>query len=251
MPEDERPPRAADLRPDDATASSWLALLESGALEIEGRMPWSSNATFLVRVGDSDEEHRAVYKPEAGERPLRDYPIGLYRREVAAYVLSEAMGLRVVPETIVRNEAPHGVGSLQRFIDCDYSEHYFTLIERPEHHAALRRIAGFDLVANSGDRKGGHLLLDPSGWIYGIDNGLCCHTDEKLRTVMWDFIGEQVPAEVLVGCEAILSYFPEPLGALLEPEECVALLERAEAVLEDPTFPAPILEHRAYPWPPI
>jgi uncharacterized repeat protein (TIGR03843 family) len=233
------------------TGVDWVALLSSGAIEIEGRMPWSSNATFLVTVTSGEERARAIYKPGAGERPLWDYPSGLYLREVAAYELSFACGLGVVPETVLREDGPAGEGSLQRFVDADFSEHYFTLVEKPEHRAVLRRIAGFDLLANSGDRKGGHLLFEPPDRVLAIDNGLCCHVEAKLRTVMWDFIGEPIPDEVLAGCRAILANFPEPLYELLDDEECEALLSRAEALLSRPVFPHPSQDHRSYPWPPV
>ena len=151
------------------------------------------------RTGSSE---RCVYKPGRGERPLWDYPGGLFRREVAAYELSAALGLEVVPETVLRLDGPHGEGSVQRFVDADFSEHYFTLLDEPLYHAQLRKIAAFDLLANNGDRKGGHLLKDPAGRIWGIDHGLCFHVENKLRTVMWDFAGEELPPEVLAGCEA-------------------------------------------------
>ena len=141
MPEDERPPPAADL-----SGPAWLELLAEGELEVLGRLPWSSNYSFLATVRLRGIEQRAVYKPGRGERPLWDYPGGLFRREVAAYELSAALGLGIVPETVLRLEGPHGEGSVQRFVDADFAEHYFTLLNEPLHHAQLRRIAAFDLL---------------------------------------------------------------------------------------------------------
>ena len=217
MPEDERPPPAADL-----SGPAWLELLAEGELEVLGRLPWSSNYSFLAMVRLRGIEQRAVYKPGRGERPLWDYPGGLFRREVAAYELSAALALGIVPETVLRLEGPHGEGSVQRFVDADFAEHYFTLLNEPLHHAHLRRIAAFDLLINNGDRKGGHLIIDWESRIWGIDHGLCFHVEGKLRTVMWDFAGEELPAEVLAGCELVV-----------------------DSIL----FPSPREDHRAYPWP--
>ncbi|MGA3353918.1 MAG: SCO1664 family protein [Acidimicrobiales bacterium] len=244
MPEDERPPPAPDL-----SGPAWLELLAEGELEILGRLPWSSNYSFLaaVRLGETDE--RAVYKPGRGERPLWDYPGGLFRREVAAYALSDALGLDVVPETVLRHDGPHGEGSVQRFVHADFAEHYFTLLNEPIFHPQLRRIAAFDLLVNNGDRKGGHLLKDLEGRLWGIDHGLCFHVEAKLRTVMWDFAGEELPAEMLSGCEVVAEAIPDAVAALLEGDERQALKRRAVSLLKRRRFPAPREDYRAYPWP--
>ena len=172
-------------------------LLRRGEIEVKGRMPWSSNGTYLVHLCLGDEEGAAIYKPHRGERPLWDYPSGLYRREVAVYEVSEALGWGLVPETVVRDDGPFGPGSLQRFVAAHFEEHYFTLLERPELHDALRTMCLFDLIVNNGDRKSGHCLLGEDGRIWGIDHGLCLHEEPKLRTVIWDFAGQPVPAERL------------------------------------------------------
>lgn len=227
----------------------WQRLLTIGEITILGQMPWSSNATFLVEIHAEDLDGRAIYKPGRGERPLRDFPGGLYRREVAAYALSVATELEVVPETVQRDDAPLGPGSLQRFIDADFSEHYFTLFEAGQHAPDLRLIAGFDLLANNADRKGGHLLLDGHSRIWAIDNGLCFHVEYKLRTVMWDFAGEALPEQILRACEIILGGPPARLVELLDESEVVALMERAAFYREFGAYPAPEDDHRAYPWP--
>jgi len=244
MPEDERPPAASDLSRDDR-----LELLRKGRLEIEGRMPWSSNATFLVNVQAGGRSLRAIYKPGAGERPLRDFPGGLYRREVAAYELSVCTGLEVVPETVLRESAPLGEGSVQAFVDADFSEHYFSLVEVAEHGPALRQMAGFDLLANNADRKGGHLLLDASGAIWGIDHGLCFHEAPKLRTVMWDFAGEPLPEAVIEAASRVAPRLAPDLAGLLGEGERRALRRRAARLLERPVFPCPDRQERSYPWP--
>lgn len=212
-------------------------------------MPWSSNSTFLVAITHGAEEMEAVYKPLRGERPLWDFPDGLYRREVAAYELSEALGWGLVPETITRHDAPLGVGSLQRFVPADFSEHYFTLVEDEVHHDALRRIALFDLVANNTDRKGGHCLLGHDGRIYAIDNGLCFHPAPKVRTVIWDFAGEPLPADARADLRRVADE-PQRDGLVehLHEAELEALRDRLDRVSRLDCFPPPVGSH-PYPWP--
>ena len=244
MPEDERSPAAAHLSGDE-----WLELLASGDVELEGRLPWSSNYSFLATVRGGDVQAGAVYKPARGERPLWDFPGGLCRREVAAYELSTALGLGCVPETVLRADGPHGEGSLQRFVEADFSEHYFTLLEDPTKRSRLMEIAGFDLLANNADRKGGHVLVDSAGGIWGIDHGLCFHEEPKLRTVMWEFAGELLPDALLEASSILTTGVPDKVSALLTETECAALTARARAICNKPRFPAPRDDYRAYPWP--
>jgi uncharacterized repeat protein (TIGR03843 family) len=237
------------LPPDErAPASDALSVLTHGDVELRGRLPWSSNATFLVTIGQDGEAMSAVYKPHDGERPLWDFPDGLFLREVAAYRLSEALGWGIVPETVVRTDAPLGPGSLQRFVPADFSEHYFTLLDQPEHHGALRTIAAFDLVANNADRKSGHCLLGEDGRIWAIDNGLCFHAQPNLRTVMWDFCGESIPEALVRDIERV-GLSPPVLDDLLHPGEVAALSRRAAAVAAQGVFPDPGPARRSYPWP--
>jgi uncharacterized repeat protein (TIGR03843 family) len=225
-----------------------LDLLARGDVTVKGRMPWASNATFLVEVRQEGETALAVYKPGRGERPLWDFPPRLFRREVAAYRLSEALGWGLVPPTVLR-DGPHGEGSLQLFVDADFEQHYFTLHEDPRHHDALRRICAFDLVANNADRKSGHCLLGPDGRIYAVDNGLSFHVDPKLRTVIWEFAGSAIPAPLLGDLERLVAGgVPEELDALLAPDEQAALLARARRLLTARRFPADSTGRR-YPWP--
>ena len=224
-----------------------MSLLQDGHIEVKGRLPWSSNATFLVSVCENDLQTDAVYKPARGERPLWDFPDGLYRREVAAYRVSEALGWHIVPQTVMRDDAPLGRGSLQQFVDADFSEHYFTLLESGEHEDALRRIGVFDMVVNSADRKSGHCLLDRAGHIWAIDNGLTFHAEPKLRTVIWDFAGDDIP-DTLVADVAALAKNPPDLSDLIASYEIDALVARARQLVERPAFPEPS-HRRAYPWP--
>ncbi len=183
---------------DEPTDGDGVDLLVDGELELVGRMPWSSNATFLCELIDprtGETGGRAVYKPHAGERPLWDFPDGLYLREVAAYELAQAIGWDVVPRTVER-DGPHGVGSVQRFVPADFEQHYFTMLDMPDLHDQLRRLCAFDYVANSTDRKGGHVLIDEDRRLWAIDNGLCLHAEFKLRTVIWDFADEPLPADL-------------------------------------------------------
>jgi uncharacterized repeat protein (TIGR03843 family) len=242
VPEDERTARTSDL-------TDPVRVLSEGALEVEGRLPWSSNYTFLVTARLGETEMRAVYKPGRGERRLWDFPPDLYVREVAAFRLSESLGLNVVPETVLRPDAPFGEGSLQRFVDADFSEHYFSLLDDDSYHGALKNIAGFDLILNNADRKGGHCLLGPDGRIWGIDHGLCFHPEPKLRTVMWDFAGDPVPDGLLASCSLLARRLPEAVAELLSAAERAALVRRARAVVASGKFPEPPASGRAYPWP--
>ena len=226
-----------------------LRILYEGEVEVQGRMPWSSNNTFLVSVCHDGSAVGAIYKPGRGERPLWDFPHGVYQREAAAWELSEMLGWGVVPETVLRQDAPLGPGSLQRFVDADFSEHYFTLMENPAHHDQLRVIAVFDLLLNNADRKSGHCLLDGEGRIWAIDNGLSFHVEPKLRTVIWDFAGEEVPGNLLGDIERVAGGVPDRLAGLLDDGEPDALVRRARAVLRHPQLPAPHPERRPYPWP--
>lgn len=226
-----------------------VSILTDGDIEILGRMPWSSNATFLVEAVLDDQTARGIYKPHAGERPLWDFPDGLYRREVAAYELSAALGWSVVPLTIERDDVPHGVGSLQRFIDADFEQHYFTMLEDDATHDQLRRMAVFDFISNNTDRKGGHCLIDCDGHIWGIDNGLSFHAEFKLRTVIWDFGGEEISEAIVADLDRLVAEgLPERLARLLGPFERDALLSRARALLRAGELPIDESGQR-YPWP--
>ena len=267
-------PAPASTEPDEGHAAT-LERLRTCDLVIEGRMPWSSNATFLCElwpagtrpdggIGEGADEDgdepapsgdggveplgRAIYKPHRGERPLWDFPDGLYRREAAAFDLAGALGWDLVPPTIVR-DGPFGTGSVQAFVDADYAQHHFTLVEDERHHAQLRRMCAFDIVANSTDRKGGHVLIDADEHLWGIDNGLCLHVEFKLRTVIWEFADEPLPAELADDLDRFVAAgIPDALAAVLDPFERDALLGRARALLADGRFPVDHTGHRV-PWP--
>ncbi len=241
--------------------------LADADLVVLGRMPYSSNVTLLCELwpagsrpdgglGDDEPEvpdgagpcGRAIYKPHRGERPLWDFPDGLYRREVGAYELARALGWDVVPPTVER-DGPFGPGSVQAFVDADHEEHYFTFLEDESLHPQLRRMAAYDLVANSTDRKGGHLLADDDRHLWAIDNGLCLHAEFKLRTVIWDFAGEPLDADLADDLARFLdAEIPPYLADLLDPFEADALRTRTAALLAEgrlPTDPS----GRRFPWP--
>lgn len=223
-------------------------VLRTGEVEVIGRMPWSSNATYLCDVVCGDATVRAIYKPRRGERPLWDFPSGLDHREVAAYELSEALGWDLVPLTVLR-EGPLGLGSVQQFIDAEFEQHYFTLYENEDHHPQLRAMCAFDLVGNNTDRKSGHCLLGRDGRIRGIDHGLMFHHEFKLRTVIWEFGGEPVPAPILEAVDGLAAAeLPDPLAALLDPLERDAVRTRARALVRAGHFPIDETGRR-YPWP--
>jgi uncharacterized repeat protein (TIGR03843 family) len=225
-----------------------LDLLAVGEIDIEGRMPWSSNATFLVNVTAGDRVAQAIYKPLRGERPLWDFEPGLHRRELAAFRLSHEMGLDLVPPTVIR-DGPLGEGSVQWFVAADHQQHYFTIHEtRPDLYDELRAVAVFDVIANNTDRKSGHVLIDIEDHIWGIDHGLCFAADFKLRTVVWEFGGEPVPEALTAAVARIAEGVPLSVAALLDDAEVEAIQERAQWLVEQPVLP---IDHsgRRYPWP--
>lgn len=223
-------------------------LLTEGDIAVEMRMPYSSNATFLVRISQGERSCRAIYKPLRGERPLWDFAPGLHRREVAAYRLAIAMGFDFVPITVLR-DGPLGEGSVQLLIDADFEQHYFTLFEsQPELHDQFRDIAVFDIVANNTDRKSGHVLIDADKHVWGIDHGLCFAADFKLRTVIWEFGGEALPEPVLDAVRKVADTVPLEVASLLDSDEVEALTHRAAWLLEHRQFPVDD-SGRRYPWP--
>lgn len=234
-----------------APARYLIDRLRGAPIEIVGRMPWASNGTFLVQVGETDDDQgevQAVYKPHRGERPLWDFPSGLYRREAAAYELGAALGWWVVPPTVVR-EGPIGQGSLQLFINADFEQHYFTMQDEVDYHWDFQAICCLDIVANNTDRKSGHCLLGPDKRIWAIDNGLSFHEEFKLRTVIWEFGGQPLPEDLLADLEGLAGRgLPSPLTELLAPEEAEAATHRLTALLDSGCFPID-RSGRRYPWP--
>jgi uncharacterized repeat protein (TIGR03843 family) len=254
----ERASRGDRITPGPSTAGlsteEALELIGSGDMELLGLMPGASNYTFLAKTPAGDAEGvLVVYKPRAGEAPLWDFPDGtLCHREVAAFVLAEALGWPPIPPTTLR-DGPHGPGSVQLFIQADVDEHFFTL--RRAHADRFRAVAAFDVIANNADRKGGHCLLAENGTIWVIDHGVCFSPAPKLRSVIWDYAGQRLPeplaADVArVAGELRSGPLRERLLTLLTEQEVDATAARASRLAQTATFPKPVGD-RPYPWPPV
>ena len=218
-----------------------LTLLRQGEITSPDLTLYGSNYTFLVRVQTDHAKCRAIYKPRDGEAPLWDFPRGtLYKREYASFLLSNILGWDFIPLTTIR-EGPHGIGSLQLFIDHDPKSSYFTLKE--SHPDALRMIACFDLLANNADRKPGHCIMGTDGKVWGIDHGLTFHADLKVRTVIWDFGDEPIAEGLLDPIQRLLGQLLSPEGKvkellkLLNDDEATALVERTSWLATTRIFP--------------
>ena len=236
-----------------------LEVLRDGDVEIVGRIVGSSNHAMLCRVRlacappEPPIELEAVYKPTAGERPLDDFPDEtLSHREVAAFLVSEAMGWSIVPPTI-RREGPFGDGSLQLWIDVDPTADVVGMVVEPDRR--LRRIAVFDAAVNNTDRKGGHLLPVRGGHVFGVDHGVTFSTVPKLRTVLWGWRGSPFTADERAGLErlaaALRADLARDLASLLSRAEIAATRRRVDNLLEVGRFPQPRPDWPAIPWPPF
>ena len=220
---------------------STLQLLQQGEISFPKLSPVGSNYTFIVDVADGTDECCAVYKPRDGEVPLWDFPDGtLYKREYAAYLLSQILGWDFIPLTIMR-DGPYGVGSLQLYIDHDPKVNYFGLRETNGDHLAL--IACFDLVANNADRKASHCIEDSDGRMWGIDHGLTFHSVIKVRTVIWDYASSPIPEHLQADMAILLEKLGNPDGrvrelmSLITVEELAALVQRITWLLEMKEYP--------------
>lgn len=268
-----------------------LDLLTRGELEVRGRLVTASNTTLFARVTLGELAGGCVYKPVSGERPLWDFPPHtLARREAAAYLLSAATGWGVVPPTVLR-DGPAGTGSVQwwvddgrvdedgdplapkaggglvdvvapgrvppgwrRVLDAEAMDGSPVVLAHADDDT-LRRMAVFDVVANNADRKGGHVLRDAAGTVYGVDHGLTFNTDHKLRTVLWGWAGERLPGRE---CDALRGLIDDldgdgPLArgltVLLDEDEVASTRRRAERLLAAGRHPRPAAGRPAIPWP--
>ena len=228
-------------------------------IELKGLFRRSSNYTFLVELCDATSAAPptlAVYKPAEGESPLWDFPAGgLYRREVAAYLLAKQLGWPRVPPTVVREEGPHGIGALQMYVLAQPDRHYLASGGQPAD--TWMEVALFDVLTNNADRKSGHCLTDGEGLVWVIDHGLTFHVDPKLRTVIWDFAGQRVPPRLrgdlmrLADALAPGGAAAACLGELISRREMAVLRRRLHAMLQ----PGWHLPHPtsawSVPWPPV
>jgi uncharacterized repeat protein (TIGR03843 family) len=197
-----------------------------------------------------------VYKPTRGEQPLWDFPRNtLAKREVAAYVVCRALGWDLVPPTVLR-AGPHGRGSVQLFVGVDQDANFFTFRDEPTFRHALQTLALFDVITNNADRKGGHCLRAGDGCIVAIDQGLCFHVEDKLRTVIWDFAGEPIPADLAADLGRLAADLEDAdsdtvraLARLLDAGELAVFRRRIAAALDAGFYPDPPEDRRPYPWP--
>ena len=226
-----------------------LSMLMQGDVDLLGRLPFSSNAVFLMAVAHEGLTAHAVYKPVRGERPLWDFPSGLAHREEAAFLVDRALGWGVVPPTVARRDLPFGDGSVQLFVPARFEHHYFTLASDESLQRQFKQICALDIVINNADRKSGHCLLDADGTVWAIDNSLSFHRDFKLRTVIWDFAGDELPAEMLSDLRRLLETgLAEPLDLALAQPECEAILNRTRELVRYGRFPE-CRDRRCWPWP--
>jgi hypothetical protein len=230
-------------------------LSELPDFKVVGLLHGASNYTFLGRLGPHETSGlRVVYKPARGESPLWDFDAGtLYKREVAAYELSKTLGWPRIPPTVVRRDAPHGVGAVQLFIEAD-RRHFLGTNNAPAE--TWLRVALFDVITNNADRKSGHCLFDKDDNVWVIDHGLTFHTEQKLRTVIWDFAGRELPQDLCGDVERTLielerGSLARTLQGLLSVAEIRVLKRRLRGVLDARwRFPEPTSAW-SIPWPPV
>jgi uncharacterized repeat protein (TIGR03843 family) len=257
-----------------------LDLLRAGRMELEGRLVDASNTTLRAEISLDGVRARCVYKPVRGERPLWDFPDGtLADREVSAYLVSAATGWDAVPPTVLR-DGPLGWGACQLWIDePEESEPLLGFVPtdavpRGWHtvlaaadtvgrpyvlaHAddrRLARLAALDVVINNADRKGGHVLHSADGRVYGVDHGVCFHVEDKLRTVLWGWVGVELPEEIRDTLQdlraGLAGSLGEELGHHLTRREVAAARRRLDRLLTAGAFPQPGGDWPAVPWPPI
>jgi uncharacterized repeat protein (TIGR03843 family) len=253
-----------------------LELLTRGRIEIEGRLVDASNATLFCEISGGDAVAHCVYKPISGERALWDFPDGtLAGREVASYLVSQAAGLSVVPPTVLRS-GPFGSGMVQLWVDTKEGDDLVDVLAPADvpqgwrgvlrahdrfgepavlahaDHPTVRLLAALDVVLNNADRKGGHVLHGTDGNVYGVDHGICLHSENKLRTVLWGWIGEPLPEDVVDMLKTLRAGAEELAVALADHvtrPEVRALRIRLDDFLAAGEFPAPGSDYRAIPWP--
>jgi uncharacterized repeat protein (TIGR03843 family) len=251
-------------------------LITHGRIEVEGRLVDASNVTLFCTIELDGVSANAVYKPVSGERPLWDFPDGtLAGREVATYLVAESSGLGHIPPTVLRN-GPFGSGMVQLWVETTDDDlvdvrapedvpddwrvvlHAHDRLGEPAvlahaNNVSLRELAVLDVIVNNTDRKGGHLLPAEDGAVYGVDHGICLHSDPKLRTVLWGWVGDPLPAEAKEKLGALPEKLNGSLGKSLAPHltrpEIRAIGRRTEILLAEGIYPAPGDDWRAIPWP--
>jgi len=252
-------------------------LLRAGTIEVRGRLVDASNASLLCTISGDGVTAECVYKPVSGERPLWDFPDGtLAGREVATYLISEAAGLHLVPPTVLR-PGPFGTGMVQLWVHTKDDEGLVDVVAEKDvphgwrtvlhahdrfgdpavlvhaDHPSIRLMAMLDVVVNNADRKGGHVLHAADGGIYGVDHGICLHEENKLRTVLWGFLGESLPEAATDALQRLRCALDEGLSEALAEHitrrEIRALATRVDRLTQRRVYPRPVNSHRAIPWP--
>jgi len=233
-----------------------ISILMEGEMELEGLMPWSSNYTFLATIHAKNAQNiLGIYKPGDGERPLWDFPDHtLSYREFASYLVSRALGWPNIPPTVLR-VGPHGLGSVQLFVEAEYEAHYFNMKTLPAFTADFMQMALFDYIVNNADRKGGHCLKGRDGTVWAIDHGLTFHAAPKLRTVIWEFSDTPIPPPLLADLARLQhivenAELDEVLAGLLLPPEIGAFTTRLARLVAAGKFPS-LQPGRNVPYPPI
>lgn len=228
-----------------------LQTLTHGDLQVTGRLVDASNATLYATSTFGDQSVACIYKPVAGERPLWDFLDGcLAHREYAAFLVSDLLGFDLVPLTILR-DGPYGPGMVQQWIDIDESIDLSQFFSTD--HPKLRAMSLFDAIINNTDRKIGHLLPLDQERVLGCDHGVTFHTEDKLRTVLWQWAGDPFTAEEISLLEETRSQINGKLGELLSPLltelEILQIERRVSDLLNSGTFPLPNPDWPAVPWP--
>jgi hypothetical protein len=248
LPPPERPPSLTEIDLADA-----LRLLREGELSVEGRLLDASNATLYCTITLDGLAATCVYKPVRGERPLWDFPDGtLAGRELATYLVSESTGWQIVPPTVLR-DGPFGHGMCQLWVDTDETVDLQGLARSD--HPDLRRMAVLDAVVNNADRKGGHLLPTTEGRVHGVDHGVCFSSEDKLRTLLWQWRGEPLTDEAVEVLSRLRAELDGPLAAslleLLTRREVRRTVDRVDRLLTSGVHPHPSEDWPAIPWPPF
>jgi uncharacterized repeat protein (TIGR03843 family) len=181
------------------------------------------------------------------------------------------LGWDVVPETTIK-EGPYGIGSFQKWIDAEPTtvdifppntvpDGWLTIITgideegkqvtlAHEDSPRLRQIAVFDALINNADRKAGHLLTDQAGMTFGIDHGVTFNAEDKLRTVLWGWIGQDISETHIADLKALQSEIAgSELEELLDASEIHALQQRVEDLIAERVMPSPNPHWPAVPWP--
>lgn len=251
-----------------------MAALQSCPFEVQGRVLGASNATLRCELETGTP---IVYKPSRGERPLWDFPEGtLTGREVASYEIDRLLGFDLIPPTVWREDGPAGPGMCQVWVDEDddarlvdvvapseVEDGWLTVLRASDGlgnpvvlvHAPdprLQKMAILDAVINNGDRKGGHVITDSQGELWGVDHGVTLSVEPKLRTVLWGWAGEPIPVDLLEPVSALAQTLivgaPE-VSRWLDRSEVDALVQRCNDLVGSRRFPMPSADWPAIPWP--